>query len=265
MAAAVLVTAASGLSVSPAMAAGEAAAPCDPALASGLAWSAPSFLAWGRDARRRERGGFRRRPGLRRRLGRARRRCGQGHRILEPVDSDLEFVLQAPAKGDAITASASWALVDETETMRCGQAAALNVPLGAGKTLRYQTKLQKNGVAWSAIGAGDCHDVALEPVSLTVQQGGVTRRLTASDQCNPSGAKRVSTKDWELVLKNGGFALRALTTHSSLKTRLRFAVRVGPRRVASGSLSLVRVYRPVRLIVVSDPAFQRSASTASIR
>jgi hypothetical protein len=257
VAAAVLVTAASGLSVSPAMAAGEAAAPCDPTLASGLAWSAPSFLAWGRDTR----------------VGANVEDSGDGPAYADdsvalavdagkasesssPVDSDLEFVLQAPVKGDAMTASASWALIDESATMRCGQAAALSVPLGAGKTLHYQTKLQKNGVAWSAIGAGDCHDVALEPVSLTVQQGGVTRRLSAADQCNPSGAKRVSTKDWELMLKNGGFALRALTTHSSLKTRLRFAVRVGPRRVASGSLSLVRTYRPVRLIVVSDPAFQ---------
>ena len=63
-------------------------------------------------------------------------------------------------------------------------------------------------------------------------------------------------KDWELVLKNGTFAVRALTTHSSLKTRLRYAVRVGSRRVASGSLSLVRIYRPDRLIVVADAAFQ---------
>ncbi len=257
VAAAVLATCASGLSASPAAAAGEVAAPCDPALASGLAWTAPSFLAWGRDAR----------------IGANVEDAGDGPAYAEdsvalavdagratasssPVDSDLEFVLQAPPKGDAIAASATWALVDQTATMRCGQAVALNVPLGAGKTLRYATKLQKNGVAWSAIGAGDCHDVALEPVSLTVQQGAVTRRLTAPDQCNPAGAKRVSTKDWELVLKNGGFALRALTTRSSLKTRLRFAVRVGPRRVASGSLSLVRVYKPVRLIVVSDPAFQ---------
>ena len=37
---------------------------------------------------------------------------------------------------------------------------------------------------------------------------------------------------------------------------MRYALRVGSRRVASGSLSLVRIYRPDRLIVVSDPAFQ---------
>jgi hypothetical protein len=66
----------------------------------------------------------------------------------------------------------------------------------------------------------------------------------------------VATGDWQLVLANGRFELRALTAHSSLKARLRYALRVGPRRVASGSLALTRVYRPVRLIVVADPAFQ---------
>ena len=126
--------------------------------------------------------------------------------------------------------------------MRCGQGAALNIPLGAGKTLRYATKLQKNGVAWSAIGAGDCHDVALKPVSLTVQQGAVTRRLTAPDQCNPAGAKRVSTKDWELVLKNGGFALRALT-------------RTRRSRRASASSASARA--------VSPPARSRSSASTS--
>ena len=49
--AAVLVTAVSGLAASPAAAADEAVAACDPALAPGLTWSAPSFLAWGREAR----------------------------------------------------------------------------------------------------------------------------------------------------------------------------------------------------------------------
>ena len=43
-------TAVSGLSASPAAAADPLAA-CDPALAPGLTWSAPSFLAWGREAR----------------------------------------------------------------------------------------------------------------------------------------------------------------------------------------------------------------------
>ena len=82
------------------------------------------------------------------------------------------------------------------------------------------------------------------------------RRLTAADQCNPAGSKRVSTPDWELVLAKGQFALRALSVRSSVKASLRYALRVGPRRVASGSLSLVRVYRPERLIVVANPAFQ---------
>ncbi len=258
--AAVLVTAVSGLAASPAAAADaavEAVAACDPALAPGLAWSAPSFLAWGREGR------------VGANVGDPAEGpiyadgsialavdAGSATAASNPVDSDLEFVLKAPARGAAVTGSATWSLVDETGTMRCGQVEAVSVPLGAGKTLRYSPKLLKNGVSWSASGAGDCHDIALEPISLTVQQGGVTRSLTATDQCNPAGTKRVSTADWELALKSGRFELRALTTRSSLKTRLRYAVRVGPRRVASGTLSLVRTYRPVRLIVVSDPAFQ---------
>ena len=253
---AALATAGSGLSASPAAAA-DAVAACDPALAPGLTWSAPSFLAWGREAR----------VGANVEDAAAGPIYADGSIALavdagsatassSPVDSDLEFVVKAPARGAAVTGSATWSLVDETGTMRCAQAVAVDVPLGAGKTLRYAPKLQKNGVAWLATGAGDCHDIALEPISLTVQQGAVTRRLIAADQCNPAGAKRVSTADWEIALKNGRFELRAVETRSSLKTRLRYALRVGPRRVSSGSLSLVRVYRPVRLIVVSDPAFQ---------
>jgi hypothetical protein len=253
---ALAVTAGSGLSASPAAAADPVAA-CDPALAPGLTWSAPSFLAWGREAR----------------IGANLEDADEGPTyadgsialavdtgsataVSSPVDSDLEFALRAPARGAAVTGNATWTLVDEAGTTSCAQSAAVNVPLGAGKTLKYKAKLQKNGVAWVATAAGDCHDIALEPISLTVQQGGVTRRLTASDQCNPVGAKRVSTRDWELALKNGGFELHALSAHSSLKTRLRYALRVGPRRVASGSLSLVRVYRPERLIVVADAEFQ---------
>jgi hypothetical protein len=252
--AAVLVTAASGLSASPAAA---AVAACDPALAPGLAWSAPSFLAWGRETRvganvdDPDEGPIYADGSIALAVD-----AGGATAASNPVDSDFEFVLKAPARGAAMTGSATWSLVDETGTTRCGQTTAVSVPLGAGKTLRYAPKLQKDGVAWSATGAGDCHDIALEPISLTVQQGAVTRRLTAADQCNPAGAKRVSTADWELALKNGRFELHALTMRSSLKTRLRYALRVGSRRVASGSLSLVRSYRPERLIVVADADFQ---------
>ena len=254
--AAVLVTAASGLSASPAAAA-EAVAACDPALAPGLAWSAPSFLAWGREARvganvdDPDEGPIYADGSIALAVD-----AGRAAAASNPVDSDFEFVLKAPARGAAITGNATWSLVDETAVMRCAQAAAVSVPLGAGKTLRYAPKLQKNGVVWSAAGAGDCHDIALEPVSLTVQQGGASRTLTADDQCHPVGAKRIATPDWELVLKNGRFELHALTMRSSLKTRLRYALRVGSRRVASGSLALVRSYRPERLIVVADADFQ---------
>ena len=250
--AAVLATAASGLSASPAAAADQLAA-CDPALAPGLTWSAPSFLAWGREVR----------------VGanvadpatgpayvdgsvKVGVDAGGATTAADPLNSDLEFVVRAPAQGAEVNASATWTLTDETGTVSCAQSTALKVPLGLGKNLRYAARVLKNGVAWVATGAGDCHDIALAGISLTVQQGGVTRRLSAPDQCNPTGAKRVSTADWQLVLAGGQFHLRALRAHSSLKTRLRYALRVGPRRVASGSLSLVRNYRPVRLIVVSD-------------
>jgi hypothetical protein len=245
----------SGLSVSPAAGA-DAVAACDPALGPALTWSAPSFLAWGREAR----------------VGANVADASEGPVYADnsiafavdagssaaspsPVDNDFEFVVKAPARGAAVTASATWSLVDETGTTRCAQTTALTVPLGAGKILRYAARRQSNGIAWSAIGAGDCHDVALERISLTVQQGALTRRLTAADQCNPAGTSRVSTPDWELALKNGRFEVHVLAAHSSLKARLRYALRVGSRRVASGSLSLVRKYRPYELIRPGNPKF----------
>jgi hypothetical protein len=252
----VLTTGGSVLSASPAAAADQAAA-CDPAQAAGLTWSAPSSLAWGREVR----------------VGADVADTDEGPiyedgsvaltvdagRVKEsgtPVDHDLEFVVKAPASGSSMTVAATWTLVDETGEVRCSQSASLSIPLARGDMLRYVAKPQRNGVAWVASGAGDCHDVALEPISLTVQQGAVTRHLDAADQCDPAHVKPAATADWKLVLAGGRFELRALTAHSSLKTRLRYALRIGPRRVASGSLALTRVYRPVRLIVVSDPAFQ---------
>jgi hypothetical protein len=254
--AAVLATAGSGLAASPAVAADPLTA-CDPALAPGLTWSTPSFLAWGRQARIganvADPGDG---PGYADGSVAFDVDAGSASAASDPVDHDLEFVLKAPAHGSALNGSASWTLVDATGTVRCAQSATLDVPLGIGKTLRFAAKAQKNGVTWAARGAGDCHDIALQAISLTVQQGGVQRRLTADDQCNPAGSGRIATPDWEIVLAHGTFQLHARTAHSSLKARLRYALRVGPRRVASGSLSLVRTYRPVRLIVIANPAFQ---------
>lgn len=254
---AVVVTAACGLPASPASAA-DPLAPCDAAMAPGLQWSAPSFLAWGREARIGANVGN---PG-----------AGAGYddgsvalsvdagsasEVPDPVDSDLEFLLTAPVRGARAGASATWAMVDAAGTTRCAQSAALSVPLGSGKELRFRAKAESgSGITWLALGAGDCHDVALEPVSVTVSQGGVTRRVGATDECHPLGNRRVATHDWELTLSGGRFHLRALRPHSSLKTRLRYALRVGSRRVSSGSLSLVRAFRPARLIIVSDPEFQ---------
>ena len=50
MLAVVVATAACGLSASPAAAADQLAA-CDPTMATGLQWAAPSFMAWGRQDR----------------------------------------------------------------------------------------------------------------------------------------------------------------------------------------------------------------------
>jgi hypothetical protein len=255
--AAVLATTGSVFSASPAAAADQAAAACDPALAPGLTWSAPSSLAWGREVR----------------VGAdvadsadgpiyadgsvaLAAAAGSTKEAGTPVDHDFEFVVKAPTGGAALNLTATWTMVDETGAVRCNQTAALTIPLARGGMLRYRAKPERNGVTWVASGGGDCHDIALQPISLTVAQGGVTRHLNAGDQCNPAGAKPAGTADWQLALAGGHFVLRAVAAHSSLTTRLRYALRVGPRRVASGSLSLTRVYRPVRLIVVSDPAFQ---------
>jgi hypothetical protein len=250
------VLAGSGLSASSAAAADQVAA-CDATAAAGLNWSAPSFLAWGRSERIganvTDPGDG---PGYQDNSVALNVDAGSASAASDPIDHDLEFVLRAPKSGSVLHADASWTQVDQTETVRCGQVAALSVPLGFGKTMRYTPKPQKNGVAWVAAGDGDCHDIAVQPISLTVQQGAVKRVLNATDQCNPAGRKRVATPDWELVLADGRFELHALKAHSSLKTRMRYALRVGSRRVASGSLSLVRTYRPDRLIVVADQAFQ---------
>lgn len=252
--AAVLATA--GFSASPAAAADQVAA-CDAGAAAGLDWSTPSFLAWGRSARIganvADPGEG---PGYQDGSVAMNVDAGSASAASDPIDHDLEFVVKAPKSGSVLHADAAWTQVDQTETVRCGQAAALSVPLGFGKAMRFTPKPQKNGVAWAAAGGGGCDDIALQPISLTVQQGGVKRVLNAADQCNPAGHKRVATRDWELVLADGRFELHALKARSSLKTRMRYALRVGSRRVASGSLSLVRTYRPDRLIVVSNQAFQ---------
>jgi hypothetical protein len=254
--AAVLALGASALSASPAAAADPIAA-CDAATAPGLQWTAPSFLAWGRQARIganvTDPGSG---PGYEDGSVALRADAGSAGEAASPLDHDIEFVLAAPAHGATVNSGATWTMVDESGTVRCSQTAALSVPLGPGKALRYRPKAQGAGIVWLPVGAGDCHDIALQAISLTVSQGSVTRRLNAADQCKPAGHRRVATHDWELVLAGGQFHLRALMPHSSLKTRMRYALRVGSRRVASGSVSLVRNYRPARLIIVSDPAFQ---------
>jgi hypothetical protein len=251
-----LATASACLSAAPAAAADPLPA-CDAATPAGLQWAAPSFLAWGRTARvganASDPGDG---PGYDDGSIALSVDAGSAKMAGDPVGHDFEFVLKAPAQGAAVNASATWAMIDQTGAVRCAQAAAMSVPLGVGRTLRFRPKLLGNGVEWTPAGAGDCHDIAVQPISLTVSQGSVVRRLSAADQCAPSGQARVATPDWEVVLVGGRFKLHALTAHSSLKTRLRYSLRVGPRRVASGALSLTRSYRPMRLIIVSDQAFQ---------
>ena len=254
--AAILATSAAGLSPSPAAAADQLAA-CDPATAPGLQWSAPSFLAWGRAARiganATDPGAG---PGYDDGTVALSVDAGSARAAGDPVDHDFEFVLKAPAHGAGVNAAATWAMVDDTGTVRCSQTAALSVPLGIGKTAAYRAKAHGSAISWVPVGVGDCHDIALQGISLTVSQGAVSRRLSAADQCKPAGHQRVATANWELVLAGGQFHLNALQPHSSLKLRMRYALRVGPRRVASGSLSLVRTYKPGRLILLPDPAFQ---------
>jgi hypothetical protein len=250
-----LSTAGSGFAVS--AAAADQPAACDAATPPGLTWSTPSFLAWGRQMRiganvAAPGSG----PGYADKSVALSVNAGSVVAAPDPIAHDLEFVLHAPAGGSALHASATWTMVDATGTARCGQSAAVNVPIGLGRSLQFTPKAQRDGITWASSGIADCHDVALQAITLTVQQGSVTRHLSAADQCQPAGTQRVSTPDWELALANGQFVLTPLSAHSSLRARLRYALRVGPRRVASGSLSLVRVYRPERLIVVSDQAFQ---------
>jgi hypothetical protein len=246
----------SGLSASVASAADPIA--CDPAVAPGLTWTAPPFLAWGRSERIgadiADAAG-----GTSYAAGSVAVSLDGGSAVAAPdaVNHDLEFVVAAPAHGAALHAGTTWTQTDASGTATCGQSAALAIPLGAGRILRFVPKaLSDGGISWTAQGAGDCHDVALQAVSLTVQQGGATRRVSAADQCDPAGTRHAGTRNWQLVLKKGSFELHALPAHSSLTTHLRFALRVGQRRVATGSVSLVRTYQAARQIVIANPSFQ---------
>ena len=99
--AAVLATAAAGVAASPAAAADRGRGVRSGAALPASTWTAPSFLAWGREARVGANvadPGLG--PGLRRRLRPARRRRRRCAKLAaSPVDSDLEFVVRAPARG----------------------------------------------------------------------------------------------------------------------------------------------------------------------
>ena len=105
----VLAAAGAGLSASPAAA--DQLASCDPAAAPGLAWSAPSFLAWGRQERVganvADAGDG---PGYVDGSVALKVDAGSATEANDPVDHDLEFVLTAPAHGAAMNAGASWTL-----------------------------------------------------------------------------------------------------------------------------------------------------------
>ena len=94
--AALMATAASGLSASPALAADQVAA-CDPTAAAGLTWSAPSFLAWGRQdrigANVDDPGDG---PGYAEDSAALSVDAGSASLASDPMDHDLEFVLKAP-------------------------------------------------------------------------------------------------------------------------------------------------------------------------
>jgi hypothetical protein len=248
-----LVLAAAALAGPPAGAADQAAAPCDPGLAPGVTWTAPSSLAWGRTATIGADIADPADPDSPAYLDGSIRLAvdaGAVHGASDPVDHDMEFAVTAPARGVALGLTGSWSLADAAGTVTCAQVAAMSVPLAAGAVLRYRASRDGSALAWAPAGAGDCHGAALAPATLTVQQGTTMRRIRVADQCRPASRVRVTTPDWDLRVAGGRFVLRAHAVRSSLRARLRFALRVGDRRVAAGSASLVRVYRPNHILVV---------------
>jgi len=256
LAAIVLATVVAGLPATNATAADTAAA-CDPATAPGLTWGTPAFLAWGRTERvGADVAGAA--AGATYSDGSVALSVDSGNVAVapDPVAHDLEFLVSAPASGSSLHASASWSEVDAGGSALCTQTSTLTVPTGRGATLRFTPKaLPDGGIAWIAKGAGDCHDIALQAMTLTVQQGGVTRHLSAPDECAPAGTRHAGTANWKIALTGGRFELHALAVHSSLTAKLRFALRVGSRRVATGSISLTRTYKPTQQIVETNPEF----------
>jgi len=88
---------------------------------------------------------------------RRRRRCCGGQRSL---DHDLDSssrrrrTLDRERRGD-------WTMVDETTPSRA-QTAALSVR-SASASRALPPKAQARSIAWRPVGAGDCHDIALQP------------------------------------------------------------------------------------------------------
>jgi hypothetical protein len=256
LAAIVLATVVAGLPATSATAADTVAA-CDPATAPGLTWGTPAFLAWGRSERvGADVAGAA--AGATYSDGSAALSVDSGSVAVapDPVAHDLEFALSAPTSGSSLHASASWSEVDAGGSALCTQTATLTVPTGRGETLRFTPKaLPDGGIAWIGKGAGDCHDIALLAISLTVQQGRVARHLSAPDECAPLGTRHAGTANWRIAVTGGHFELHALPVHSSLTAKLRYALRVGSRRVAAGSISLTRSYQPTQQILETNPAF----------
>ena len=140
-----------------------------------------------------------------------------------------------------MNAKATWTMIDATGTVRCAQSAALSIPLGFGKTLRYRPKAQGPGITWVPSGAGDCHDIALQGISLTVRRAG-DAPPDADDQCNPAGHSVRPRADWQLVA--GRRALPAARAEGALLAQDAAAL-CAPGRAAARRLGLGRARAPL--------------------
>ena len=155
-----------------------------------------------------------------------------------------------------MNAGATWTLTDATGTVRCAQSAALSVPLGIGKTLRYRPRLRARASRGfpSAPAIATTSRAGHQPDGLA---GSVTRRLDAADQCNPAGPQACGHAPTGSSSSSGGqFQLNALGR--TPRSRRGCATRYGSGRGASprARSRSCATTGPMRLIVVSDLAFQ---------
>ena len=175
--AAVLATGAAGITASPAVAADQLAA-CDATTAPALQWSAPSFVAWGRQARIganvTDPGDG---PGYNDGSAKLSVDAGSAGEANDPLNHDFESVPKAPALAASVNAAATWGMVDDTGAVLCGQTAALSVPLGIGKTLDLQGDGFEPRPPHAAFGWSRFSTLHSESVRTSPRPSGLQRRV----------------------------------------------------------------------------------------